>query len=454
MVSAFILSGVFLFLFQNCSESIKIADDDNEQGILVRSPGFPSDALAVIDLSVLDSDSIENRMAEIKVRLSRASNQDTIFNYMTEDGEAIAGVHYVATQGTAVIAIGELETTVLVPVLTSKPTGDVSFSLKIFAPSSVAVLKEKANFIIRGYSIGPILKNNYSTLTVSNSPQIRSGSSTALVGSEIFSFGGQLDYSTYSNDLYAFSTKTRTWRLVPTRGTAPSPRSHSTMVNTGSRLLVLGGSGGGNSTTSTTYGDLHSFDLSTGTWTKITAAGCPSVRLHKAVWTGSRMIILADKGDLYSFDPAANTWGRINATGSLPALAALRSVALAGSKLLVHGGNEASTDYFHEFDLSNNTWSKITASGGPSYRYGASAVWTGSEFILFGGGYADSNKKSIALSDVYSYNLKSNTWRKLAVSPSPEARTLGSAVWDGERMYILWGSATDGYMVETVATIE
>lgn len=75
-------------------------------------------------------------------------------------------------------------------------------------------------------------------------------------------------------------------------------------------------------------------------------------------------------------------------------------------------------------------------------RVGASGVWTGSEFIVWGG--ASGNKvASSGFGDGAAFNPDTNQWRKLADSPlSPRAGHV--AVWTGTEM-IVWGG---GYRID------
>jgi N-acetylneuraminic acid mutarotase len=92
--------------------------------------------------------------------------------------------------------------------------------------------------------------------------------------------------------------------------------------------------------------------------------------------------MLADGG---RYQPVGDTW---SATAAAPI--GPRSLATAvwtGSRMLVWGG-ENTTGVLGDgagYDPVANTWSALVAAGSPAARTRHTAVWTGSEMIVFGG---------------------------------------------------------------------
>ncbi|HUR45758.1 MAG TPA: cohesin domain-containing protein [Candidatus Saccharimonadales bacterium] len=76
---------------------------------------------------------------------------------------------------------------------------------------------------------------------------------------------------------------------------------------------------------------------------------------------------------------------------------------------------------------------------GPERRTGNTAVWTGTEMIVWGGG-----RQSQWLGDGARYNLASDTWRTLPTINAPEGRWFHVAVWTGKEM-IVWGGRASFY---------
>ncbi|MBF0443427.1 MAG: hypothetical protein HQK54_16085 [Oligoflexales bacterium] len=124
----------------------------------------------------------------------------------------------------------------------------------------------------------------------------------------------------------------------------------------------------------------------------------PSPRsLHTAIWTGNAMLI----------------WG-----GVLD-----QSI---GRKVTGGGVYFPVTKKWQEIPL-NNAY--------PVNIYNHSAVWTGSEFIYWGGIVNNSEKPS---EEGERYNLKKKKWVMISDEDAPSARSGHSAIWSGDRM-ILWG---------------
>lgn len=84
------------------------------------------------------------------------------------------------------------------------------------------------------------------------------------------------------------------------------------------------------------------------------------------------------------------------------------------------------------------TWQQIVPPSNsgriPSPRSGVSSVWTGSEWILWGGQIAGQT----TVKSGGKYRLDSNSWTDITEVDAPEARTGHTAVWTGTEM-IIWG---------------
>jgi len=73
----------------------------------------------------------------------------------------------------------------------------------------------------------------------------------------------------------------------------------------------------------------------------------------------------------------------------------------------------------------------------PEGRIGATAVWTGSEMIVWGGDtYTSTGGR---------YNPSTDTWRATSITNVPAARTHHTAIWTGSEM-IIWGGTNGGML--------
>jgi hypothetical protein len=152
------------------------------------------------------------------------------------------------------------------------------------------------------------------------------------------------------------------------------------------------------------------------TWTTLTN-GSPAPRYgHTAIWNGTDLIV----------------WG---GTAS--------SMALPGSSIDFTFNDGA------RFNAATGVWTPLPSANAPSGRYGHSAVWTGTEMIIWGGQYVDYSTGTgvtTTLNTGARYNPLTNTWTPTSTAFGPAARTQHSAVWAGSPVsqMIVWGGNTDG----------
>jgi len=104
---------------------------------------------------------------------------------------------------------------------------------------------------------------------------------------------------------------------------------------------------------------------------------------------------------------------------------------LTNGNLLNDGGRNNPAD---------NTWIAMSTSGAPSARYNHTAVWTGSEMIVWGG-YNYDGSSHYYWSDGGRYNPAGNSWTAMTTTGAPAASLTWKAVWTGSEM-IVWGGAS------------
>src|SRR5439155_10080682 len=80
----------------------------------------------------------------------------------------------------------------------------------------------------------------------------------------------------------------------------------------------------------------------------------------------------------------------------------------------------------------DDTWT--ATAGPPDARSGHTAVWTGSEMIIWGGSYGNFSFRNTGAR----YNPSTNSWSATSITSSPTARVGHTAVWTGSEM-IIWG---------------
>lgn len=305
----------------------------------------------------------------------------------------------------------------------------------------------------------------------------RYGQSAVWTGGELLVWGGQ-EYSGSGNELSTiglrYSPSTDLWSSISGKG-APSPRLLHSAIWTGSEMIVWGGTTSLQS--SAPLGDGGRYDPKTDTWKPISATAAPSARSqHGAVWTGKEMIVWGGQGSGYAadgarYDPATDTWSPV-ATAGQPDPRGGPGLVWSGKEMIVVGGFKDSADSFSiaaaAYDPSADTWRTLDApqvvtqgggmrwytaavwigdglviwrhgAGGERYRQaadawellfpegagvivpatsldGMTAVWTGSEVIVWGGGPAAGASGDTPLPRTgLRYNPTTNTWRPTAV---------------------------------------
>src|SRR3989442_329378 len=137
----------------------------------------------------------------------------------------------------------------------------------------------------------------------------------------------------------------RGW-IIPSAGvektaSLATPHDHEA-IWTGSLMVVWGGQGGRFLNTGGRY------DPTTDTWSPTSTSNAPLSRTnHTAVWTGTRMVVWGGLTDLSPASPRLNTGG--------------------------------------QYDPTTDTWTPTSTVNAISPRERASAVWTGSIMVMWGG---------------------------------------------------------------------
>ena len=122
-----------------------------------------------------------------------------------------------------------------------------------------------------------------------------------------------------------------------------------------------------------------------------------------------------------------------------------------GEEWLVWGGRDSTGDHGDGFRVSltdgktPTEWSYLSADGAPSARSGHASVWTGSELIVWGGWSG-----AVRLGDGGRYDPESDTWTAVTEDGAPTARSDHVALWTGSEMLVLFGfdglsDLADGY---------
>ena len=211
------------------------------------------------------------------------------------------------------------------------------------------------------------------------------------------------------NDGARYDPATDTWTPMSTTG-APAPRDSFTTVWTGKEMIVWGGWNGHDEYAPWFLNTGGRYNPETDTWTPTSLSLAPEARQHhSAVWTGTRMIV----------------WGGVGSGGP------------QGSNDLNNGGI---------YDPQTDSWSLTGTSlvGAPTDRYYQTAIWTGTEMIIWGGrGLSGATGSGGYDSAGGRYNPATDTWQPTSTVNVPGQRKWHVAVWTGTEM-LIWGGDGPG----------
>jgi N-acetylneuraminic acid mutarotase len=188
------------------------------------------------------------------------------------------------------------------------------------------------------------------------------------------------------------------------------------------------------------FNDGYRYNPSSNTWSSMNTNGAPSPRAQAtAMWTGTKMIIwggsigqqsevLLNDGGCYA--PTSDSWLPITTNGA-PVGRSSYSAVWTGSEMIIWGGHSFNDGA--RYNPVTDSWSVLNNVGAPSARYLPTAVWTGGEMIIWGGW---------SISTGVRYNPVTDSWSPVSVAGQPDARFGHTAVWTGSEMIVFggWGN--------------
>jgi uncharacterized delta-60 repeat protein len=304
--------------------------------------------------------------------------------------------------------------------------------------------------------------------TTADVPMGRLNHTAVWTGGEMIVWGGENFGLTRLNSGGRYTASTDSW--TATSVTQPA-RSGHTAVWTGSKMTVWGGFG--ESSLLRTGGI---YDPGTNSWTASSITNAPSARYHHtAVWTGQEMIVWGGGGAFSQllnsggrYDSGTDSWTATSATNA-PAGRMYHTAVWTGSEMIVWGGslgdetnalNTGARYCAHQSPTptatpatptptptptpatptptpgcTDDTWSATSNTNTPVGRSDHTAVWTGSEMIVWGG-WGGSSGNSTNTGGRYSRDT--NSWTSTSLTNAPAPRRNHTGFWTGSEM-IVWG---------------
>ena len=129
-----------------------------------------------------------------------------------------------------------------------------------------------------------------------------------------------------------------------------------------------------------------------------------------------------------------DTWTATSPTNA-PSARNYHTAVWTGSEMIIWGGwNGPGLNTGGRYDPSTDTWTATSTTNAPDARLIHTAVWTGSEMIVWGGfdnmpRYSNTGGR---------YNPATDSWTATSTANAPTARASGTPVWTGSEM-IVWG---------------
>src|SRR5207302_9800738 len=134
------------------------------------------------------------------------------------------------------------------------------------------------------------------------------------------------------------------------------------------------------------------------------------------------------------YNPNTDAWTPTTTTNA-PDGRDLHTAVWTGSEMIVWGGESDSfccSDTGGRYNPITNSWTTTSTVNAPSLRRSHTAVWTGTEMIIWGG-YAIPIPSTGGR-----YNPNTDSWTSTGTNGAPSARISHIAVWTGSEM-IVWG---------------
>jgi len=282
--------------------------------------------------------------------------------------------------------------------------------------------------------------------TLGPCPEVRQFATAVFISGEMVVWGGSAAGDVPLNTGGRYNPASDIWiSATSTSGACPAARRFHTAVAGNGEMMVWGGEGTGLSV----LGNGSSYNPASDTWTAISGTGAPSARrYHTAVWTTSLMIVWGGEDGSSSlqsgsrYDPSSGTWTATPTTGSCPTARYQHTAVWTGADMIIWGGYWP-TNSGGKYNLSGDSWTATSlGTNVPAGRQYHTAVWTGSEMIVWGG---ESLGPTIQLNSGGRYTPATDSWAATStLSPCPVGRRNHTAVWTGTDMIVWGGDYYDG----------
>jgi len=282
--------------------------------------------------------------------------------------------------------------------------------------------------------------DSWTATSTANTPTGRTGHTAVWSGSEMIVWGGVGSNDILFNTGGRYNPGTDSWTATSTNN-APTARYGHTAVWSGSEMIVWGGTGGSPSGVNTG----GRYNPGTDSWTATSTTNAPVGRFyHTAIWSGSEMIVWGGSPDpnIYvntggRYNPSTDSWTATSTTNA-PTGRDYHTVVWSGSEMIVWGGFDGSNgvNTGGRYNPGTDSWATTSTTNAPTARDYHTGIWTGNEMIVWGGSPDVSGEHEVNTGG--RYNPGTDSWTATGTAAAPTARELHTAVWTGSEM-IIWG---------------
>ena len=179
------------------------------------------------------------------------------------------------------------------------------------------------------------------------------------------------------------------------------------------------------------------------------------------MWTGTAVAAPSSAG-LLSYDPARRSWAVLNGPAVNYTFISIASVWANGFVVTFGASDcpTASTELpttlctvAESFDVSTGTSKSMSSAGAPAVREVGALLWTGTHVLTWGGtSFDSSNATNIVFDDGALYDPVQDTWNAIPANAASSPRRNSSAVWTGSEMLIWGGEVGPKASVENAST--
>ncbi|XP_043721442.1 acyl-CoA-binding domain-containing protein 4-like isoform X2 [Telopea speciosissima] len=297
-------------------------------------------------------------------------------------------------------------------------------------------------------------------------PKARYEHGAAVVQDKMYIFGGNHN-GRYLNDLQVLDLRNLTWSRIEVKARPESLESLSpvpmapcaghSLIPWENKLISIAGHTKDPSETVT----VKAFDLQTCHWSTLKTYGKPPVSRggQSVTLAGSTLVMFGGEdanrallNDFHILDLETMTWDEIEAAGVPPSPRSDHAAAVHAERyLLIFGGGSHATCFndLHVLDLQNMEWSKPMQQGDiPSPRAGHAGVTVGENWFIAGGG----NNKS-GVSETVVLNMSTLVWSVVTtvqgrVPLASEGLSLVVSSYNGEDILVSFGGYNGRYSNE------